>query len=341
MPDLIDTVQDLSIDDSFIELYDITLPTYADQTATTVHLINGLSEGQNNIYFPSKDGTSLNEYIAIPISISGISMSSSGASNRPTLSLANIPSLTRSITNNEDGLDDETTLQDIKKDETERILESEGIYTNDDLLGSKITYRSTLKSNLYSQSDLAGWTTTLPVEFPSQTFIFDRVSAENAIFVEFELASPFDVEGVKIPNRQVNGRYCPWEYQGWSKSGKGGCNWPVNSNGRFFDEENNIITKDITTDLSAWNSQGYTKGDRVYVATFLNGDTYYRIYEAVRTHNVGVDPKQNGYYWKRIDVCGKLITSCKIRFQGNNLNIDLDTSKSLPFGGFPGARSFR
>ena len=67
---------------------------------------------------------------------------------------------------------------------------------------------------------------------------------ENALIVAFELASPFDIENVKVPGRVVVGQYCPWEYQGVRRGRPGGCSWDLNSRGIFFDVENNIITKD-------------------------------------------------------------------------------------------------
>ena len=80
-----------------------------------------------------------------------------------------------------------------------------------------------------------------------------------------------------------------------------------------------------------------------------HGDTIWR---ALRT-NVGVTPGTNDTIWTRGDVCGKLLTSCKIRFQaqaqitGSSYNVngipdyDTDTMKTLPFGGFPGSKKFR
>ena len=59
-------------------------------------------------------------------------------------------------------------------------------------------------------------------------------------------------------------------------------------------------------------------------------------------------PGFNNYYEKG-DVCGKRLTSCSCRFgfrpldstQASTGSTTKDTSVSLPFGGFPGARKFR
>ena len=334
MSSIIDTIQIQSTEETLVELFDLTLP----DGITTVHFINGLESGENNIYFPEKgiSGSTypLQEYIALPIEVSGIETNSSGAANRPSLSMANIPVLTRSLTNNEDGTDDETVLQS--------ILEDQGINNNEDLLGSRIVLRRTFLSKTYRSTDSNP--SASPVEFPSQTYVLDRVSAENNILVEFELASPMDVEGVKIPNRVVVGKYCSWRYQGHfiedsdgNASKDGGCTWPLDSKGRFFDINNAVITKDIST-INAWsNTATYNVSDKVKTTT----KNHTQLWVALRAVPVNKDPEKQASYWKRLDVCGKTLESCKIRFQGNNSNNVLDTRYILPFGGFPGSRQFR
>ena len=315
MTELIDTVQLQEVGDAFVELFDITLPS-----GTEIYLFRGLDAGTESIYFSNKAGTTLNEYVAIPISIEGLEVSTAGASARPTLSLANIPVLTRQIASNEDtGLD---------------ILEAEGVNTNEDLLTSTVVYRSTLFKYTASSTEAA----SVPTEFPSATYIVDRVAGEDNLTVSFELVSPIDIEGVTLPSRVVIGKYCPWKYQGASFSAQeGGCTWPLDSAGRFFDENDNIITKDIST-IAAWsNSLTYSAADKVKTTT----NSHTQIWEAIRAVPVNKNPENNKSYWKRLDVCGKLINSCKLRFQGNNNDTTLNTSIPLPFGGFPGTKKFK
>ena len=341
MSDIIDTVQLQETEDALVTLFEITLPS-----GTVAYFFDGLDDGTNNIYFPEKTITgssyALQEYVAIPIEVSGIETASSGAANRPTLRIANIPIISRSVVNNEDGTNDENTIRN--------ILLAEGINTAEDLLNSKVVVRSTLLSKTYTSSDSNP--TSPAAEFPSQTYIIDRVSGESNLIVEFELASPMDIEGVTLPSRVVVGRYCPWRYQGHyipdsdgNPSNDGGCIWPTDSKGRFFDEKDNVITKDITTiptyDSTAQNTQraiGYK------TKTITNGHT--EIWSAIRvipaeTSDGQFNPRTARAYWKRLDVCGKTLTSCKIRFQGNNTNDNLNTRITLPFGGFPGSKQFR
>ena len=266
------------------------------------------------IYFPNKAGTVLNEYLAIPLEITGIELSSGGAIARPTLSIANIPVLSRTLD------PDETTLID------------EGIYKNEDLLGTIVECRSTLTTYLKVSTDTAA----APIEFPSHKFIIDRVAGESNLLVDFELASVFDVEGVTLPFRQINGRFCPWEYQGHYLGGRGGCTWALDSNSRFYDKDDNTVTLP-----AAYNNAAATAGTKV--STVTSGHT--QIWEALVAVPANKNPVSNAGYWKRVDVCGKLISSCKVRFQGTTTvgmsTAGLNTSIPLPFGGFPGTRKFK
>lgn len=328
MTNIIDTVQIQEIDDALIELFDITLP---DGT-TVVRFMNGLDEGIENVYFPQKtiDGSSypLHEYVAIPIEMQGVSSSSSGTLARPTLTTVNFPSLARIHTNNSDGNSDEAVLLD--------VLDENGIVSNRDLLNSVVVYRRTLYKYTYKVGDSNP--TTAPVEFPSAKFIFDRVASEDNILVAFELANPMDIEGVELPNRVVIGKYCPWKYQGHPLDKDGGCTWPLNSNGRFYDKNDNLITSSISSidNYNASTTYNLNTNDNppVRVKTTSNGHT--QIWRLRRSAPAGKFPPNNSYYWYREDLCGKLITSCKIRFQE-----DGSREYILPFGGFPGSRTFK
>jgi len=338
MTDLIDTVQLQETEDAIVQLFDITIPDAEEP----IYIFNGMDDGTENIYFPEKTLTGgvyeLKEYVSFPLQISGLETKSTGSPSRPSLTMANIPVLTRTLVNNEDGDSDEQTLLN--------ILEGAGITNNEDLLGTVIVVRSTFFSKTYSST--ASDPSSAPVEFPSQKYILDRVSSETNVLVEFELASPMDIEGVTIPSRVVIGRYCPWKYQGHRIDTDGGCIWPLDSNGRFFDENDNIITKTIST-MPEYNPNtnniSRAIGYRTKTVDTSNSN-YTQIWEAIRvvpqeSSNGQYNPLKNRAYWKRLDVCSKTLSGCKVRFQGNNSNFDLNTSFSLPFGGFPGSKQFR
>ena len=427
--ELIEVVQEQEIGDNFIELFEIQLPS-----GNTAFLYNGFDDSSlDNIYFPDSIGSVLNEYIAMPIMIEGIDVKSSGASSRPTLTLANIPGIARTLVNDGDGTRDEQLLIN--------ILEAEGIFTSQDLVGSKVTYRTTLLKYTYNANQVP----ERPTEFPKASFYVNRVATEAGPLMSLELASPLDMEGFRLPNRYVIGKYCPWKYQGFYENGQGGCTFPLNSRGNlFFDENDELIVGAAT--LPDWSSTtSYVEGDRVktitgasavyiptiysskvvrnaaagdtdlyiaynrewmesddaaqilaeinnyylipstlgspglvtnvtitpgmtsgntvlsyeYKITFdaafqgpilkgteisftdgYNGDGYIRIWEATNP-NKGRNPDTQRGVWKRIDVCGKRVNSCKVRFQATSVPGTLDSYLPLPFGGFIGTNKFK
>jgi len=333
MTDLIDLVQLQEINDSIIHLFEITLPNL-----TVVRLVSGTDEGIQNLFFPqntidtnNSNKYTAHEYYALPIIIDGIEFSASGPMARPTLTMANIPALARTLVSNNDGLRDEVTLKN--------TLDAEGIEKNRDLLGSRVLIRTTLKKYTFTELQRsAGFIEDEPpIEFPIQSYIIDRVSDENELLVSFELASPLDIEGVVVPGRVIVGKYCPWKYQGYKVYIEGGCDWPANSNGRYYDVDDEVITKDISTIATYAATNTYSIGNKV--KTIESGWT--RIWEARKAVPTNRSPTVNGSFWRRIDVCSKTVRGCKIRFQGNSADDTLDTSTSLPFGGFPGTKKFK
>ena len=272
MVDLIDTVQDQEIDDAYLELFDINL-RWVNSSGTIqtdrVHLVDGLDNDNLNLWMPYDNAGTLvwAEYIACPIEISGVAMSAAGAAARPTLTIANVVSLVRNISGYDgpsygDGNSDETNFSGggSYNGDANTILSELNIAKNEDILGSTVTHRKTLRKNTYVQisgtkytyEDRSTAVTGIPTpkEFPSGKYVLDRISAENNIMVEFELSSPFDVQGVKIPNRYVIGKYCPWDYRGAAgtpNSVKSGCTW----NGGGFTIDNNPTTANSATDVCA------------------------------------------------------------------------------------------
>lgn len=314
MTDLIDTVQLSEIDDELIELFDITLPGYSSSSgAGKYYLTNGETDqdndGNTDIVFNG------NTYLAIPIQITGIEFNSSGAYARPTLAIANIPNLTKTLDTN-----NEAVLEDLRVAGTAAV---DAFERNDELIGTKIVYRKTLKSKLSTGE-----------EFPSQTYYIDRVASENNIVVTFELASPMDIEGAQIPSRMVIGRYCSWQYQGRADGLGGGCTYANDSTQtKLYDIENTDLGTPAS--ITAWSSQGYSQG--AIRKTTTNGKL--EIWEALFTHTSAKDPRYYRKYWKRIDLCQKTLAACKLRFQGDGASAN--QAVPLPFGGFPGSKKYR
>ncbi len=127
------------------------------------------------------------EYLPFPVQVSGFEFSGTGQLPRPKIVVANLTGVM-------------TTL----------LLEL------DDLLGAKFTRKRTLAKFLDGANSPSGSNPTADptAEFADDIFFVDRKISENRDIVEFELASSFDLQGVKLPRRQIIQNICPWKYRG-------------------------------------------------------------------------------------------------------------------------------
>lgn len=330
-----------------------------------------------------------NTYIAFPAMIEGIDINSDGVAARPTLSIPNVESLLKS---------DSTIAQEL------------GTQKLDDLVGGRITRRQTLDKYLDPAT---------PYEFPRDVFVIERIASKNQLLVQFELTSPFDFGGARVPNRVVTGKYCPWIYKGYTLSNievQSACSWTdssqqkdsTNTYSLYFSIDDEPFLKETLSDVtsaSAWSSStAYTAGAFVttdsgnllwqaradgtnhtpseksiywklcrtfsvwstdglksYTINAIDGrrnDYVYHnnnIWRCTKAHTrtSSIEPGNSPSYWVAGDICGKLISSCKARFQaklhtnsGTGTDAyaqvaEFDTTQVLPFGGFPGTRKFR
>lgn len=360
-------------DEALVSLYEITI-------------------GSSTLYFHSENTENTiefdgNTYIAFPILIEGIDITSEGAQGRPSVTIPNVESVLRtdSTINTELGITD---------------------FSIDDLIGERLTRRQTLSKYI----DQTG----TEYEFPKAIYIIDRIASKNQLAIQLELASPFDLAGARVPSRPVAGKYCPWVYKQWSSSNtdvRSACYWKSqkiqgNNTPRvtpylFFtlDDEPLILSSEISP--STWSSStNYNAGDfvthdsltwqanvdntnktpyegsiywkicRLYTGWVSNGSytlnavdarkssyVFYsnEVWRLAKSHtsSASTAPSPTSKYWIRADVCGKLLSSCKARYQaifhssssdpthGFSKSDTFDTEVALPFGGFPGTRKFR
>jgi hypothetical protein len=163
----------------------------ANNNIGTVFTATGVGSG---LGLATQNTHTIRDYTAMPMMLDGLDLQADGASSRPALTIANIGS----------------------------ILQAElGDYKFDDLIGERLIRRQTLQKYLVGGSEDA----SPPVEFPTQQYIIDRVAAEDALSITFEVATPFDLENIQIPRRVVVGKYCSWKYQGHKAGLGGGCTW--------------------------------------------------------------------------------------------------------------------
>lgn len=83
-----------------------------------------------------------------------------------------------------------------------------------DALGARVTRKRTLGKYLDAVNFTGGNPNANPsTAFPDEIYYVSRKATENPIFIEMELAAPFDVEGVQLPRRQVIAGTCMWIYR--------------------------------------------------------------------------------------------------------------------------------
>lgn len=128
-----------------------------------------------------------NTYNAFPVQITGFEFTGKGQLPRPTMAVSNVTSII-------------TTL----------------VMAYDDLLGAKVTRIRTMAKYLDAVNFAGGVNPTADstAEFPRDIYFIERKVSENKQVVEFELAASFDVQGVKLPRRQIIQNICPWKYRG-------------------------------------------------------------------------------------------------------------------------------
>ena len=135
------------------------------------------------------------EYLPFPIEARGFDVSSNGEIPRPTITVSNILGTIGTLTR-----------------------------TLDDLVGAKVNRKRTFMKYLDAVNFADGNRLADPnVFFDDDVFYIDRKVSENASLIEFELSSNWDVEGLKVPKRQIIQNICPWSYRSSECSYAGGA----------------------------------------------------------------------------------------------------------------------
>ena len=180
-----------------IELFQFELNEDQHGTSTTHYFSAAREGGAGGIVFGGQT------YTAIPLEADGFAYNGQGTLPRPTLRVSNLFStITALIATLPNGLEGAkvTRLRTLAK-----YIDSENF------IGS--TYETYVVADYwevgYSSNNTTADSTAL---FPKEIYYVDRKSAENRSLIEFELASAFDLAGVRAPKRQCISR-CQWVYK--------------------------------------------------------------------------------------------------------------------------------
>ncbi len=128
-------------------------------------------------------------YQHLPIEVEGYAATSNGTLPRPTLRVSNVNGVISVL-----------------------------IRAYRGLKGAKLTRRRTLARYLDAVNFPGGGNPTADptIEFADDVHYLDRKVQDDKNMVVYEAASPFELDGVMLPRRQVQHAYCPWvrQYRG-------------------------------------------------------------------------------------------------------------------------------
>jgi lambda family phage minor tail protein L len=287
----------------------------------------GIFRFHNNIkLFDSSIYWRGNEYIAIPIQITGMEYTGDGTIPEPKLS----------ITVSDQGIPEFSRLK---------------VYIRQigDLVGAKITRIRTFAKYLDAQnflSDIHGFSPDPDpyAEFPRDIFYFDRKSREDKSSIEYELSPIINVDGIKLPGRLVVSNVCPAQYRGE------GCCYEsasritsIHNNATLpldappiANEKDELITEILgnisLVDMGEYQTNiPYKKGHYVFIQK--NNIKYYFV---ASINNPLASPPDTRYWIA--DNCSRFVSGCKLRWGTSGAVIPGSTGivkGRLKYCGFP------
>ena len=161
---------------AIIELFTLQLSTalHGENTIYRFHAGSNLNANGKIVWAG-------NEYLRFPVQASGFAFQK-GQLPRPKLIISNATGLISSI-----------------------LLSVNETTTGNDLTGATVTRIRTLAKFIDAVNFADGTNATADntAEFPQEIYSIDRKGTENREIVEFELAAPTDLAGVRIPGRQA------------------------------------------------------------------------------------------------------------------------------------------
>ena len=161
---------------AIIELFTLQLST-ALHGANTIYRFHAGS----NLNANGKIVWAGNEYLRFPIQATGFAFQK-GQLPRPKIAISNATGLVSAI-----------------------LLTVNETTTGNDLTGATVTRIRTLAKFIDAVNFADGTNATADntAEFPQEVYSIDRKSTETRDIVEFELAAPTDLAGIRIPGRQA------------------------------------------------------------------------------------------------------------------------------------------
>jgi lambda family phage minor tail protein L len=158
-------------------------------------------------------------------------------------------------------------------------------------------------------------------EISTDTYLIGQKTAENKLFVEFELTSPLDLENFEVNNRVILARYCSWYYRG------AGCNYdgpPLETEEGeklIINPQSALNWASISINNQWKTNANYQVGEPVFLYNQKSSSaSASKIWYVCKLAHYSTDllrPDLSLKYWSK-DGCGKKLTNCQKRFVNDN-----------------------
>lgn len=206
------------------------------------------------------------------------------------------------------------------------------LLTQGDLVGARLSVKR-VYARFIDASNFANGVNPFGTPDPTAAyedvqFFVNRKVSENSDFVEWELSSPFELDNVKLPSRQLNATVCSFRYRDGETCGYVGI--PVSDRfGKLFTTA--VVDGGYGFTLvsqGAWSSATtYQIGDWVVITSendFSFGETFVYVCSVANTTGTANNPQFNSANWVA-DMCPHNLFGCYAHF-----------NSPLPFGAAPG-----
>lgn len=206
------------------------------------------------------------------------------------------------------------------------------LITQGDFIGARLTidrvYARYLPGSNFANGVNPFGTPDPTAAYEGIQFFINRKVTENVDYVEFECSTPFELDNVKLPARQLNATVCSFRYRDGETCGYIGV--PVSDRwGKLFATA--VVDGGYGFTLSnqgAWSSSStYQVGDWVTIISqsdFSFGETLVYVCKLANTTGTTNNPQFNSVNWVA-DMCPHNLFGCDAHFDS-----------PLPFGAAPG-----
>lgn len=373
---LVDSLQKLNPEDGGkVELYELEI-----SAGTYVYFCNHISSGLTQIQFRNRFNPSIiNTYIAIPVEFTGFEVSSDGAYSRPRAIFANVLSLFSDTI----GVDNQNLVGKklIRRITLEKYLYGNEKDSNPPYeypIQIFVIDRIESESPISITFELANPFDLPTITVPRRSIISNACAwayqgAGNDVVTKkggckwrkdskvFKDNVSYDVFFTRLDQPLVpSGSYA----------------------GTFSSSATKDLIYKVSTSVARYNTDGSTTNTTLdayyqaikdtsnspphadyrrcfdYLPEWEDDVLYYSytdttfntrvkhngyIYQ-IKFSNTGEEPGISTQYWSRVDICGKTLNSCSIRFNfkpaSGGVPSNDQINKELPYGGFPASRAF-